>query len=168
MIALLKLSPRSPLSNTIDVASSKRPAPSNAVTLFALKSCATPLVICLTTAAFHSFAAAKFNSGSAVTTPSLALISRAAWSACAVVTHALVGMQPTVAGSAELRLALDAGNADAQAAPPGSPPCSPQGRRPGRQRRSPWRDPSEGSYSGRRMVTLCCSPFSSTENPCSS
>jgi hypothetical protein len=95
MIALLKLSPRSPRSNTIDVALSKRPAPSNAVTLFALKSEAMPPVICLTTAAFHSFAAAKFNSGSAVTTPSFSLISRAAWSACAVVTHAFVGIQPT-------------------------------------------------------------------------
>ena len=65
------------------------------MTLFALKSDATPPVICLTTAAFHSFAAAKSSFGSPVTTPSLGSISRAAWSACAVDTHAFVGMQPT-------------------------------------------------------------------------
>ena len=67
-IALLKLRPISPLSNANERASSKRPLPWNHVTLFALKSDATPPVICLTTAAFHSFAA-KSSSGSPVTTP---------------------------------------------------------------------------------------------------
>ena len=49
-IALLKLRPISPLSKAIERASSKRPLPWNQVTLFALKSEATPPVICLTTA----------------------------------------------------------------------------------------------------------------------
>src|SRR4029079_15667676 len=73
----------------------KRALPSSHVTLFALKSDATPPVICLTTCAFHSFALAKSSWGSAAVTPSFGLISRAAWSACAVETQAFVGMQPT-------------------------------------------------------------------------
>jgi hypothetical protein len=93
-IADLKLIPRSPLSNAKERASSKRALPWNEVTLFALKSDATPPVICFTTCAFHSLAAAKSSSGFAVRTPSFALISRAAWSACAVDTQAFVGMQP--------------------------------------------------------------------------
>ena len=59
MIALEKLSPTSPVSNAIERASSNRPAPWNQVTPLALKSEATPPVICFTTAAFHSLACAK-------------------------------------------------------------------------------------------------------------
>ena len=94
-IALEKLSPMSPLSNANERASSNLPLPWNQVTLFALKSDATPPVICFTTAAFHSFAFAKSRAGSPVTTPSFGSISFAAWSAWAVETQAFVGMQPT-------------------------------------------------------------------------
>ena len=95
MIALLKLRPISPLSKAKERASSKRALPWNQVTLLALKSEATPPVICLTTCAFHSFAWAKSSSGSPPTTPSFGFTSRAAWSACAVDTQAFVGMHPT-------------------------------------------------------------------------
>ena len=85
----------SPLSKAMERRSSNRPLPWNQVTLLALKSDATPPVICLTTAAFHSFATAKSSVGSPVTTPSFGSISFAAWRAWAVDTHAFVGMQPT-------------------------------------------------------------------------
>ncbi len=48
-IADLKLRPSSPLSNAIEVVLSNLPRPSNDVTPFALKSCATPPVICFDT-----------------------------------------------------------------------------------------------------------------------
>ena len=94
MIALENVT-SSPPSTAIVFASLNRPAPLTHSTPFALKSGATPPVICLTTAAFHSPACPKSSRGSAVTTPSFWLISRAAWSACAVCTQAFVGMQPT-------------------------------------------------------------------------
>jgi hypothetical protein len=75
-------------------APSKRPTPWNTVTPYVLSSVATPPVICFTTAFFHSTACAKSSVGS-FRTPSLGLISRAAWSACAVCTQAFVGMHPT-------------------------------------------------------------------------
>ena len=94
-IALVKVRPVSLPSKTIERASSKRPMPANAVTPLALKSDATPLVICCTTAVFHSFAWSKSRVGSPVTTPSRGSISRAACSECAVCTQAFVGIQPT-------------------------------------------------------------------------
>ena len=71
------------------------PVPLTHSTPFALKSDATPPVICLTTAAFHSFAGAKSSAGSSTVTPSLPNESRAWCRKCAVCTHAFVGMQPT-------------------------------------------------------------------------
>jgi hypothetical protein len=76
-------------------ASLKLPVPLTHSTPFALKSDAMPPVICLTTPSFHSFAFPKSSCGSPATTPSFGSISRATCSACAVWTHALVGMQPT-------------------------------------------------------------------------
>ncbi len=85
------------------------PMPLTHSTPLALKRLATPPVICLTTAAFHSFAAAKSSSGSETVTPSFPNESRAWCRKCAVCTHALVGMQPDAqARAAELRLLLDA------------------------------------------------------------
>src|SRR5581483_5998822 len=75
------------------LASLNRPFPRTHSTPFALKSEATPCVICLTTFAFHSFDAAKSSSGSP--TRSFANVSSASFSANAVCTHAFVGMQPT-------------------------------------------------------------------------
>jgi len=85
----------SPPSTEIVFASLKEPAPLTHSTPFALNKEATPLVICLTTAAFHSFACPKSSSGSETVTPSLPKESRAWCRKCAVWTQALVGMQPT-------------------------------------------------------------------------
>ena len=71
------------------------PAPLTHSTLFALNSEATPPVICLTTAPFHSFAFAKSSCGSPTVTPSLPNVSCAWCRKCAVCTHAFVGMHPT-------------------------------------------------------------------------
>ena len=60
-IADLKVT-SSPPSTAIVFASLKRPSPLTHSTPFDLKSDATPLVICLTTPAFHSFAVAKSSS----------------------------------------------------------------------------------------------------------
>jgi hypothetical protein len=68
-IALLNVT-FSPPSTAIVFASTKRPTPGTHVTPFALKSEATPLVICFTTAAFHSFAVPKSSVGSPLVTPS--------------------------------------------------------------------------------------------------
>ena len=83
------------LDTKIVFASVKRPVPLTHSTPFALKSEATPSVICLTTADFHSFEAPKSSSGSPVLTPNFAKFSSASLSANAVCTHAFVGMQPT-------------------------------------------------------------------------
>ena len=63
-------------------------------TPFALKSEATPPVICLTTPSFHSFAVPQVELGSPSLTPSFAKDSCASLSANAVCTQAFVGMQP--------------------------------------------------------------------------
>ncbi len=49
----------------------------------------------MTTAVFHSFAAAKSRVGSPIRTPSFEKLSSAAFRKNAVWTQALVGMQPT-------------------------------------------------------------------------
>ena len=85
----------SPPSTAIVFASVNRPAPLTHSTPFALKSCATPPVICLTTPSFHWFAVAKSSWGSPTWTPSLAKVSSASLIAKAVCTQAFVGMQPT-------------------------------------------------------------------------
>ena len=72
----------------------KRPVPLTHSTPFALNRLATPEVICLTTAAFHSFAVAKSRVGSEILMPSLAKLSSASLRKKAVCTHAFVGMQP--------------------------------------------------------------------------
>ena len=73
----------------------KAPVPLTHSTPFALKSAATPPVICLTTAAFHSFASPKSSCGSPTVTPSLPNVSCAWCMKWAVCTHAFVGMHPT-------------------------------------------------------------------------
>ena len=93
-IALLKVT-SSPPSTAIALGPVNVPRPLTHSTPFALNSCATPPVICLTTPSFHALAAAKSSVGSPTTAPSLPNVSRASCSACAVWTHALVGMQPT-------------------------------------------------------------------------
>ena len=93
-IALLKVT-SSPPSTAIVFASANRPRPFTHSTPFALNREATPLVICLTTAAFHSFAFARSSLASPTSTPNFAKLSSASLSANAVCTHALVGMQPT-------------------------------------------------------------------------
>jgi hypothetical protein len=85
----------SPSSTAIVFASLKRPVPFTHSTPFALKRLATPLVICSTTPAFHSFAEPRSSRGSPTWTPSLPKVSSASFSANAVCTHAFVGMQPT-------------------------------------------------------------------------
>ena len=60
-----------------------------------LEQAGDALVIWLTTAAFHSLAAAKSSWGSSTSTPSLAKLSSASFRKNAVCTQALVGMQPT-------------------------------------------------------------------------
>ena len=94
MIADLKVT-SSPPSTAIVFASLKRPVPLTHSTPFALNRIATPPVICLTTASFHSLAEAKSSCGSLTCTPSLAKLSSAAFRKKAVWTHAFVGMQPT-------------------------------------------------------------------------
>ena len=111
-------------------ASLKRPVPFTHSTPFALKSEATPLVICLTTPAFHSFAVARSSCGSPTLTPSLAKVSSASLSAKAVCTHALVGMQPTrrhvppssASFSMQTDLAPSCAALIAAVYPPGPPP----------------------------------------------
>ena len=49
----------------------------------------------MTTAAFHSFAVGRSSFGAPTSTPNLAKLSSASFSANAVCTHAFVGMQPT-------------------------------------------------------------------------
>ncbi len=93
-IALLKLT-SSPPSTAIVFASLKRPVPLTHSTPFALKRLATPPVICLTTASFHSFALPKSRLASPTETPNLAKLSSASLSAKAVCTQAFVGMHPT-------------------------------------------------------------------------
>src|SRR5256714_13071997 len=61
----------SPPSTAIVFASVKRPVPFTHSTPFALKRLATPLVICLTTPAFHSFAAPRSRRGPPPPTPRL-------------------------------------------------------------------------------------------------
>ena len=93
-IALLKLT-SSPPSTRIVFGPANAPVPLTHSTPFALKSDATPPVICLTTAAFHSFAFAKSSCGSPTVTPSLPNVSCAWCMKWAVCTHAFVGMHPT-------------------------------------------------------------------------
>ena len=93
-IALLKLT-SSPPSTAIVFASLKRPLPRTHSTPFALKSVATPPVSWSTILSFQTFAAAKSSSGAPTVTPSLGKVSSASFSAKAVCTQALVGMQPT-------------------------------------------------------------------------
>ncbi len=93
MIACLKVT-SSPPSTAIVFASLKRPVPLTHSTPFALKSEATPPVICLTTPSFHWFAVAKSSVGAPTWTPSLANVSSASLIAKAVCTQAFVGMQP--------------------------------------------------------------------------
>ena len=85
----------SPPSTASVFASLKLPDPLTHSTPFALKRPAIPPVICLTTPFFHSDATAKSSSGALVLTPSFANVASAWWIACAVCTHAFVGMQPT-------------------------------------------------------------------------
>ncbi len=85
----------SPPSTAIVFASRKRPVPLTHSTPFALKSPATPCVICLTTPAFHAFDAPKSSVAWPTCTPNLPKLSSASFKANAVCTHALVGMQPT-------------------------------------------------------------------------
>src|SRR3954447_2988891 len=93
-IADLKVT-SSPPSTAIVFASLKVPWPLTHSTPFALKSCATPPVICLTTPTFHSLALPKSSCGSPTLTPSFGNVSSASWIAKAVCTHAFVGMHPT-------------------------------------------------------------------------
>jgi hypothetical protein len=60
----------------------------------ALNRNATPLVIRFTAAVFHSFATENSNFGPSSMTPSWPKVSSVCFSANAVCTHALVGMQP--------------------------------------------------------------------------
>ncbi len=84
----------SPPSTAIVFASLNRPVPCTHSTPFALKRLATPLTICLTTDAFHSFAVAKSSCGAPTWTPSLPNVCSASFIANAVWTHAFVGMHP--------------------------------------------------------------------------
>ena len=93
-IALLNVTSSAP-STAIVVALVKWPRPCTQVTPFAFNKPATPPVICETTLSFHAAACVKSSCGSETLTPSFANVSRASCSACAVCTHALVGMQPT-------------------------------------------------------------------------
>ena len=85
----------SPPSTAIVFASVKRPTPLTHSTPFALKSPATPCVICLTTPAFQALDAVKSSVVSPTFTPNFAKCSSASLSANAVCTQAFVGMQPT-------------------------------------------------------------------------
>ena len=93
MIADLNVT-SSPPSTAIVFASLKVPFPLTHATPFALNSDATPCVICLTTAAFHSFAFANSRCDPPTLTPIFSKVSSASLSANAVCTHAFVGMQP--------------------------------------------------------------------------
>ena len=93
MIADLKVT-SSPPSTAIVFASLNEPLPLTHSTPFALKSDATPCVICLTTAAFHSFALPNSSWKPPSFTPSFSKVCSASFSAKAVCTHAFVGMQP--------------------------------------------------------------------------
>jgi hypothetical protein len=94
MIAWSKCTSSLPSTKSV-FASLNKPLPCSQSTPFALKSEATPPVICATTPRFHAFAAPKSSSGSSTITPSFSNDSRACFSQCAVCTHAFVGMQPT-------------------------------------------------------------------------
>jgi len=85
----------SPPSTAIVFASLNVPVPLTHSTPLALKRLATPLVICLTTPSFHSFALPKSSCGSPTLTPSFANVSSASLIENAVCTHAFVGMHPT-------------------------------------------------------------------------
>ena len=85
----------SPPSTPIVVASLNAPLPRTHSTPLALKSMATPSVICFETPFFQSFAAAKSSCGAPTATPSFGNVSSASFRPCAVCTHAFVGMQPT-------------------------------------------------------------------------
>ena len=93
-IACLNVTSSAPSTASV-CASLKRPAPLTHSTPFALNSPATPLVICLTTAAFQALDAAKSSVAPPTWTPNFAKLSSACLSANAVCTHAFVGMQPT-------------------------------------------------------------------------
>ncbi len=93
-MALLNVT-SSPPSTAIVDALVNRPVPLTHSTPFALKRPATPPVIWATTPSFHAAAWGKSSCGSETPTPSFVNVSRASCSACAVCTHALVGMQPT-------------------------------------------------------------------------
>ena len=82
-IALLKLT-SSPPSTRIVLGPANVPCPFTHSTPFALKSDATPPVICLTTPSFHAFEAAKSSSAPPTLTPNLAKLSSASLSANAV------------------------------------------------------------------------------------
>ncbi len=120
----------SPPSTAIVFASLKRPVPFTHSTPFALKSDATPDVICLTTPSFHAFEAAKSSFASPTLTPNFAKCSSASLSANAVCTHAFVGMQPTrrhvppSSGSFSMQATFAPSCAARMAAvyPPGPPP----------------------------------------------
>ena len=71
------------------------PVPFTHSTPFALSSPATPVVICLTTPAFHAFDTPKSSCGSPTFTPNFAKLSCASLRAKAVCTQAFVGMHPT-------------------------------------------------------------------------
>ena len=93
-MALLKVTSSAP-STAIVVGLVNRPVPLTHSTPFAFSRLATPPVICLTTPSFQAAACAKSSCGSDTPTPSFANVSRASCSACAVCTHALVGIHPT-------------------------------------------------------------------------
>ena len=128
-IACLKVT-SSPPSTAIVFASLKRPLPFTHSTPFALNRPAIPPVICLTTPFFHSTAVPKSSSGFETLTPNFAKTSSAWCSACAVCTHAFVGMQPTrrqvppSSGSSSMQAVFAPSWAARIAAvyPPGPPP----------------------------------------------
>jgi hypothetical protein len=100
----------------------------------------------LTTPFFHSTAWPKFSCGRETSTPNLANVSLAWWSACAVCTHAFVGMQPTrrhvppSSGSCSMQTVFAPSCAARIAAvyPPGPPPRTATSHSIDRQLLSPW------------------------------
>jgi hypothetical protein len=89
----VKVTSCSPVTASV-LASLNVPVPLTQVTPLALKRKATPWVIRFTTAVFHSFAAVNSRCEPPSLTPSLPNVSSACFSASAVCTQALVGMQP--------------------------------------------------------------------------
>ena len=128
----------SPPSTAIVFASLKRPVPFTHSTPFALKRLATPHVICLTTPAFHSFAAAKSSFGSPTLTPNFAKLSSAS-------LQRERGLHPRLrrdaadaqARAAELRLLLDAGDLRAELRGADRGGVAARGRLRGRRRQLP-------------------------------